>query len=67
MAHFLKKGNILSDTLITYFLIKMGQPSLFFMYFRFFQTNSTIFTANQCEKNVMSIQYTALGFEPMTS
>ena len=43
----------------------MGQPLTFFVYFQSFQANNTIFTTNQCEK--MTIQYTALGFEPMTS
>ena len=37
-------------------------PGLFFVYFRSFQTNNTIFTTNECEKNVMSIQYPAPGF-----
>ena len=39
-------------------------PSLFFIYFWSFQTQIAFFTTNQCEK--MSIQYTALGFEPTT-
>ena len=40
-------------------------PASFIVYFRSFQTNIiTIFTTNICEK--MSIQYTVLGFEPMT-
>ena len=29
---------------------KMGQPGLFFVYFRSFQANITIFTTNKCEK-----------------
>ena len=47
------------------FLKKVPTPGLFFVYFWSFQTNSTSFTTNQCEK--LSIQYTALGFEPTTS
>ena len=39
-------------------------PASFSFIFSLFQTNKTKFTTNQCEK--MSIQYTALGFEPMT-
>ena len=42
----------------------MGQSGLFFIYFRSFQTNNTIFTTNEYEK--MSIEYMAPGFEPMT-
>ena len=43
----------------------MGQPRIFFVYFRSFKTNIiTIFTTNMCEK--MSIQNMVLGFEPMT-
>ena len=34
----------------TVFLKKWANPGLFFIYFRSFQTNNTIFTANQCEK-----------------
>ena len=40
----------------------MGNPGLFFIYFRSFQTYGTIFTTNQSEK--MSIQYMVPGFEP---
>ena len=41
-------------------------PASFPFCFRLFkQTNSTIFTTNQCEK--MYIKYTVLGFEPMIS
>ena len=32
------------------FLKKWANPGLFFIYFRSFQTNNTIFTTNQCEK-----------------
>ena len=32
------------------FLKKWANPGLFFVYFRSFQTNNTIFTTNQCEK-----------------
>ena len=32
------------------FLKKWATPGLFFVYFRSFQTNNTIFTTNQCEK-----------------
>ena len=44
------------------FFKKWSNLGLFFIYFRYFQTNNTIFTTNQCAK--MSIQYTALGFDP---
>ena len=45
--------------------LKMGQPGLFFVYFRFFLTNNKTFTINV--KNVkMNIQYTAPVFEPTT-
>ena len=44
---------------------KWANPGLFFVYFRCFQANNTFFTTNQCE-NVMSIQYTAPGFELTT-
>ena len=44
------------------FFFKWANLGLFFVYFRSFQTNITIFTI--CEK--MSIQYTVLGFEPTT-
>ena len=47
-----------------FFLKKWANPSLFFVYFRSFQTSITIFTTNICEK--MSIQYMVLGFEPTT-
>ena len=30
--------------------LKWANPGLFFVYFRSFQTNNTIFTTNQCEK-----------------
>ena len=46
------------------FLKKWANPGLFFVYFRSFQTNITIFTAYTCKK--MSIQYTVPGFEPTT-
>ena len=45
-------------------LFKWANPGLFFVYFRFFQTNITVFTTNICEKT--SIQYLVLGFEPTT-
>ena len=32
------------------FFKKWANPGLFFVYFWSFQTNNTIFTANQCEK-----------------
>ena len=43
----------------------MGHPGLFFVYFRSFHTNITIFNTNILGK--MSIQYPVLGFEPTTS
>ena len=46
------------------FLKKWANAGLFFVYFWSFQTNNNFFATNQCEN--MSIQYTALGFEPMT-
>ena len=46
------------------FFLKWANLGLFFAYFRSFQTNTTIFTTNICEK--MSIQYTAPGFKPTT-
>ena len=49
-----------------YFFIKWANPGLFFVYFRSFQTNNTIFYNKSMWKNVMSIQYTAPGFEPTT-
>ena len=52
---------------IVYFLKKWANPGLVFVYFWSFQTNNTIFTTNQCAKNVkMSIQYMTPGFELMT-
>ena len=50
----------LNCTLFASFFKKWANPGLFFVYFRSFQINNTIFTTNQCEK--MSIQYPALGF-----
>ena len=44
---------------------KWTNPGLFFVCFCLYQTNNTIFTTNICEK--MTIQYTAMGFEPTTS
>ena len=38
------------------FFKKMGQPGLFFVYFRSYQTNFTIFTTNNCEKCPSSIR-----------
>ena len=35
---------------IVFFLKKWANPGHFFIYFRSFQTNITIFTTNQCEK-----------------
>ena len=43
-----------------------GNPSRFFVSFWSFQTNITILQQINV-KNVMSIQYTLPGFEPMTS
>ena len=43
---------------------KWANHGLFFVYFRSFQTNNTIFTTNICEK--MSIQYPVPGIEPTT-
>ena len=34
----------------SYFFKKWANLGLFFVYFRYFQTNNTIFTTNQCEK-----------------
>ena len=46
----------------SFFKKKWANPGLFFVYFRSFQTNNTIFTTNQCEK--ISIQYTVPGLNP---
>ena len=47
------------------FILKMGHPRPLFVYFRSFSNKLQYnFTTNLCEK--MSIQYTALGFEPTT-
>ena len=53
--------------LVTYLLVKKwANPGLFFVYFWSFQTNNTILQQINV-KNVMSIQYTAPGFEPATA
>ena len=46
------------------FLKKWANPGLFSGIFGLFKQTLQIFTTNRCEK--MSIQYTVLGFEPMT-
>ena len=56
--------NVPSATLHLIFIYVMRHPRPLFHLFSTFQTNSTTFTTNQCEK--MSIQYTVLGFEPTT-
>ena len=52
--------------LVVIFFKKDGPtPASFIVYFRSFQTNIiAIFTTNVCEK--MFIQYTELGYKPMT-
>ena len=35
---------------LLFFLKNWANPGLFFVYFRSFQTNNTIFTTNECEK-----------------
>ena len=35
---------------ISFFFLNWANPGLFFVYFRSFQTNNTIFATNQCEK-----------------
>ena len=63
---FLNRLSNVSGTLISFFNKNWSNPGLFFVYFRSFQTSIIIiFKTDQCE-NVMSIQYTALGFEPTT-
>ena len=49
---------------LTFCIKKWANPGLFFIYFRSFQTNITIFTTNICGK--MSIQYMVQGSEPTT-
>ena len=49
----------------TVFLKKIGQPRPLFYLFLSFQTHITILHQFK-EKNVMTIQYTALGFELIT-
>ena len=46
------------------FIFKMCQPRPIFRLFSVFSNKHYNFTTNQCEN--MSIQYTALGFEPTT-
>ena len=48
------------------YIFKWANPGLFFIYFRSFQTNNTIFYNKSMWNNVMSIQYMALGFKPTT-
>ena len=43
------------------FLKKMANPGLFFIYFRLFKHEFTIFTTNKCEKCSFSIQYRDLN------
>ena len=58
----LENTNYMIDIYMRFLFLNMSTPASF----RFFlHTNNTIFTTNQCEK--MSIQNTALGFEPTTS
>ena len=45
--------------------LKKGHPWPVFIYFRVLKQTLQFFTANIREK--MSIQYTVLGFEPMSS
>ena len=56
---------IVKVVIVYCFLEKMANPGLFFVYFRSFSNKQYNFTTNQCEQ--MSIQFTALGFEPTTS
>ena len=44
-----------ATNLIVFFFKKWANLGLFFVYFRSFQTNNTIFTTNQCEKCPSSI------------
>ena len=55
-----RASQLILKIVITFF--KWASPGLFFVYFRSFQTNFTIFTTNTCEK--MSIQYMMPGFKP---
>ena len=52
--------------IIVFFYKKGPSPASFSFICGLFQTNNTIFTTNQCIKNVMSIQYLVPGFEPTT-
>ena len=47
------------------FFKKMANPSLFFIYFRSFQTNFTIFTTNKCEKCPSSIRHRESNTRPL--
>ena len=51
----------------TYIFLKMGQPRPLFSLFSFFFKQTIQFLQQANVKNVKSIQYTAPGFEPMTS
>ena len=52
-----------TQTVANLFLKEWANPGPFFVYFRSFQTNNTIFTTNQCEKMPI-VQCTVPGFEP---
>ena len=51
--------------LFSFFFKKMANPSLFFIYFRSFQTNFTIFTTNKCEKCPSSIWHRVSNTRPL--
>ena len=54
-----------TQTVANLFLKEWANPGPFFVYFRSFQTNNTIFYNKSMWKNVqLSIQYTVPGFEP---
>ena len=61
ISYFLKNAKILQNRS---FLKKWTNPGL--VHFRSFQTNISMLTTNQGEKNVKSIQFMALGFKTMT-
>ena len=46
---------------------KWANPDLFFIYFRSFQTNNTIFTTNQCEKMSCPSSICRRGLNPWPS
>ena len=50
------RSGVKSDTYLPINVKKWANPGLFFVYFRSFQTNFTIFTMNKCEEYTSSIR-----------